>query len=65
MTRRFNPADTGRLDWSTARVGDPLPCKLCGRPVLLRHPVTGAACHKVCEDQRAAQFEDPAEVTGS
>jgi hypothetical protein len=46
--------DTGALpDWRRSRVGDPLPCGLCARPAILRHPATGKPMHKVCHDARA------------
>lgn len=48
----------GTLDWShapVARQGYAGPCYRCGRPALLRHPVTGAPCHKVCEDKHPTQ----------
>lgn len=45
------------LDWSgsgpgvpKARVGALAPCKHCGDDALLRHPVTGEPCHKMCEE---------------
>lgn len=45
------------LDWSgskgapRARVaGTTEPCKHCGGGALLRHPVTGEPCHKICEE---------------
>lgn len=40
----------GPVDWRTARIGEPAPCVVCGRPALLRHPVTGRPHHKVCAD---------------
>jgi hypothetical protein len=40
-------------DWSHARVADPAPCRLCGRPALLRHPANDSPCHKVCADRAA------------
>ena len=44
-----------RVDWSRAAVGDPQPCVHgCGGNAILRHPVTGRPCHKVCDDARAA-----------
>lgn len=52
--RRLADGDT-RLDWSRAGIGDPAPCTLgCGRNAILRHPITGRPCHKVCDDARAA-----------
>lgn len=42
-----------RLDWSRAKMGEPRPCILCDRPAFLRHPQTGAPCHKVCSDAEA------------
>ncbi len=44
------------LDWSSrgpdgaARIGPAAPCIHCGRGALLRHPVTGRPCHKVCAE---------------
>jgi len=44
------------LDWSgrasapLATVGPLAPCAHCRRDALLRHPVTGEPCHKVCEE---------------
>lgn len=43
----------GALDWShapCARTGYTGACTHCGRSALMRHPVTGAPCHKVCEE---------------
>lgn len=37
-------------DWSHAGVGDPMPCLLCERSALLRDPVEGRPCHRVCCD---------------
>ena len=48
--RRAVPADTVPLDWSHAPVRDPAPCRLCGQPSFLRHPITGLPCHKCCSD---------------
>ena len=39
-----------------ARVGDLAPCERCGGLALMRHPVTGAPCHKGC-------VKAPGEVT--
>lgn len=50
--RRLTDGET-RLDWSHARVDDPKPCVHCGTAAILRHPVTGRPCHKVCDDARA------------
>lgn len=50
---RADTAFTVRLDWSHAQVTVPAPCVLCSQPALLRHPVTGVACHKVCADAKA------------
>jgi len=46
------------LDWSgrngapLATVGPLAPCVLCGRLALLRHPVTGRPCHKICAERQ-------------
>lgn len=39
-----------RLDWSSATVGDPAPCVLCGKPALMRSP-RGVPCHKTCAER--------------
>lgn len=39
------------LDWRHAKVGDPLPCVLCGRPALMRDPDTNQPKHKVCAEE--------------
>jgi hypothetical protein len=45
------------LDWSghkgapLATVGPLAPCRHCGHPALLRHPVTKEPCHKTCEER--------------
>jgi hypothetical protein len=48
-----NAADSVRLDWSHAPVREPALCVQCDRPALLRHPITGSPCHKVCADAQA------------
>lgn len=51
-TGHFTP--WGTLDWShapVARIGYMGPCYHCGRPAIMRHPVSGAPCHKACEDR--------------
>jgi hypothetical protein len=35
-------------DWSRARLDDPAPCLLCSRSAMMRDPVDGRPCHKVC-----------------
>jgi hypothetical protein len=47
-------AADGPVDWRSARLGEPLPCVVCGRPALLRHPVTQRPHHKVCDPDAAA-----------
>lgn len=48
------------LDWSgrggapLATVGKLAACVHCGGKALLRHPVTGKPCHKVCEERALA-----------
>jgi hypothetical protein len=39
------------LDWTVAPVGPHSPCHYCGGPALIRHPITGEPCHKVCDDR--------------
>lgn len=41
-TRRY-------LDWRKHRVGDPQPCRICGRPAICRDE-NGVPCHKVCAE---------------
>jgi hypothetical protein len=48
-------SDTERLNWTRAAGGDPRPCIICDQPAIMRHPVNGRPCHKVCHDQRADQ----------
>lgn len=48
---RARDQDVLRLyDWTRAGTADAAPCLLCGRPALLRDPVDGRPCHKVCCD---------------
>lgn len=42
------------LNWRHAKVGDPAPCVLCGRPALLRDPDSGVPKHKVCAEKAQA-----------
>ncbi|WP_205522316.1 hypothetical protein [Streptomyces sp. S1A1-7] len=42
------------LDWRHAKVGDPKPCVLCGRPALMRDPDTQQPKHKVCAEAALA-----------
>ena len=51
--------ETELLDWTRARVGDPMPCDLCGTPAILRHPITGVPAHKVCHDARVRDPNAP------
>ena len=47
----------GAVNWSgaqTAREGTIGLCVHCKRPALLRHPLTGKPCHKVCDDRKRA-----------
>ena len=46
-------APAGPVDWRTARVADLQPCVVCGRPALLRHPLTQRPHHKVCDPDAA------------
>jgi len=45
-------ADLARLDWHRAPMGDSQPCIFCTTGAIMRHPVTGRPCHKVCSDTR-------------
>lgn len=38
------------LNWSRHATGDPMPCRLCRRPALMRD-AEGRPCHKVCAEQ--------------
>jgi hypothetical protein len=44
-----------------ARVGDLAPCERCGGQALMRHPVTGAPCHKDCVKATAEIAMDDAD----
>lgn len=60
-TRRAVSANTGytpwgAVDWShapTARSGSMGRCVHCGRTAVMRHPISGKPCHKVCDDRYA------------
>lgn len=41
---------TTGLDWRNARVADPAPCVLCGKPAFLRSPDKNVPCHKTCAE---------------
>jgi hypothetical protein len=43
---------SGRADGLPATVGPLAPCQRCGRSALLRHPLTGKSCHKVCAERQ-------------
>ena len=48
--------NAGLLDWTHAPLARATaPCIHCGNPALLRHPITGASCHKVCNDRHEQQ----------
>lgn len=44
----WNHAPCNRFDWA----GN---CVHCGKPAMLRHPITNKPCHKVCDDAKAAK----------
>jgi hypothetical protein len=49
------------IDWRNATVGDPAPCRLCGRPALIRDPHIHRPVHKAClEDALRPQTPAPA-----
>lgn len=50
---RARDAEVLRLaDWHHATVAaQPAPCVLCARAAILRDPVDGVPCHKVCVDE--------------
>ena len=58
------------LDWSgqggapRAKVGALASCVHCGRGALLRHPVSGKPCHKVCEERVIAAKAETIAGTG-
>jgi hypothetical protein len=37
------------LDWSSHKIGNPAPCRICQRPALVRD-ASGLPCHKVCAE---------------
>lgn len=45
-----------RLDWTKSKVGEGMPCYLCGKSAMLRHPVSRRPCHKDCGDQEHARL---------
>lgn len=45
---------TPALDWRTHAVGRPAPCRLCGRPAMMRD-ADGLPCHKVCAEDDLAR----------
>jgi hypothetical protein len=48
------------LDWRhDAKVSESRPCVLCGSGAILRHPVTGRPCHKVCHDGSVRTHTSP------
>jgi len=48
------------IDWRNAAVDDPMPCRICGRPALIRDPHTRRPVHKVClEDALRPQTPAP------
>lgn len=51
MTAQPNAAGPRVLDWRHAKIGDPAPCVLCGRPALMRDPDTQQPKHKVCAEE--------------
>ena len=51
------------LDWrQTGTVGPPQPCRICGRPALMRDP-DGRPCHKVCAETHQDQEQDQPRLT--
>jgi len=46
-------SDAGWLDWRTHSTGPALPCRICGRPSILRDEHE-RPCHKVCAESRLA-----------
>jgi hypothetical protein len=50
------PDHTGGLDWHTHKSGDPMPCRICRRPALMRD-ADGRPCHKVCAEQATQTSE--------
>lgn len=47
------PAYGPTVDWSRNSVGDLKPCRMCGKPAMMRDP-SGRPCHKVCGDRELA-----------
>src|SRR5205814_8101 len=57
---------TGRMtavsDWRDHTIGDPMPCRICSRPALMRD-ADGVPCHKTCAEQDASAPDDPLEMS--
>lgn len=49
------PQHEDGLDWSKHRIGSPAPCRVCGKPALMRDEY-GQPCHKVCAEQAGTAF---------
>ena len=48
----------GSVDWShapVARLGWSGMCTHCGELAVMKHPITGVACHKICDDAHQAR----------
>lgn len=54
------------LDWRHHRTGPLRPCRICGRPALMRDQ-RGTPCHKVCAetlaDPHGGRTQEPALIT--
>lgn len=48
------PSKPPTFDWSKHKVGDPRPCRLCGKPAFMRD-AEGQPCHKVCAELAAEE----------
>lgn len=52
----INVVRTPMLDWRSYPTGTPMPCRLCGKPALMRDS-DDRACHKVCAEDELARSQ--------
>jgi competence protein CoiA len=50
-------AEPLRLDWSSSKIAEPKPCRICGDPAIMRDP-NGKPCHKACAEYEPTPSEE-------